>query len=128
MGNCASIALFLCSRIPRRYFKYYRNNMYTVINVITIIKHQLRCVGQVFSYFSFIVWVHVISPFKSYPITFGTFLGHIYSLSSLYKPGVASSQASVPLWCFILGPLVRVCLLFVYAPTARVFELQGWDS
>ena len=51
----------------------------------------------------------LISPFKAYPIKFGTFLGHIYSLSSrLYKPGVASSQASVPLWCFILGPLVRV--------------------
>ena len=72
MGNCASIALFLCGRIPMRQFRYYCNNMYTVINIITIIKHQLRCVGQVFSYFSFIVWVHVISPFKSYPIKFGT--------------------------------------------------------
>ena len=28
------------------------------------------------------------------------------------------------------GPLcwVSVCCWFVYAPTARVFELQGWDS
>ena len=86
--------------------------MYAVINVITIIRHQLRCIDQVtFFYFLFILSVHVISTFKAYPVKFGIFLGHIYSLSScLYKPSVASSQASVPLWCFILGPLVRVCL------------------
>ena len=40
-----------------RQFRYYRNNMYAVINVITIIRHQLRCIGQV-TFFLFLV--HII--------------------------------------------------------------------